>query len=167
MVVHSLEQIFRKLNEAGARYLVAGGLAVVAHGYVRFTNDVDLVLDLEEGNCRRAIQALASLGYKPLVPVELEEFASARSRRRWAEEKGAKVFQLFSDEHPQTRIDLFLESPFDFEEAFERCHWQEAARGIRVPFVGLEELIGMKRRAGRPQDLLDVDKLERLRDQMS
>ncbi len=53
MVASSLERIFRALAEAGVRYLVAGGLAVVAHGYVRFTNAVELVLDLEEANCRR------------------------------------------------------------------------------------------------------------------
>ena len=167
MVTRSLEQIFRTLNEAGARYLVAGGLAVVAHGFVRFTNDVDIVLDLEEDNCLRALPALGKLGYRPLVPVGIEEFASAESRRSWAKEKGAKVFHLFSDDHPQTRIDLFLESPFDFDEAYERCHWQEAGEGVRVPFVGLDELIAMKSQAGRPQDRIDVEKLEQLRDQSS
>ena len=45
MVVRSLEVIFLALNNAGVRYLVAGGLAVVAHGFVRFTNDVDLIVD--------------------------------------------------------------------------------------------------------------------------
>ncbi len=156
----SLEQIFRAL--AGVRYLVAGGLAVVAHGFVRFTNDVDLVLDLEEENCRRALEALGGLGYRPLVPVALEEFARAERRAAWAREKGAKVFQLLSDEHPRNRIDLFLEAPFDFDAAYAGATWQELG-GIRIPFVGLDELLEMKRRAGRRQDLLDVEELERLR----
>jgi len=43
----SVEAIVDALNAAGVRYLIAGGLAVVAHGYVRFTADVDLILDLE------------------------------------------------------------------------------------------------------------------------
>lgn len=165
MVARSVEQIFRSLNDAGARYLVAGGLAVVAHGFVRFTNDVDIVLDLAESNCRAALGALARLGYRPLVPVSLGEFADAAKRRAWARDKGARVFQLFSDAHPATRIDLFLEAPFDFDEVYSRRSRQTVEPDLEVPFVGLEDLIDMKRRAGRPQDLADADKLEQLRGQ--
>jgi hypothetical protein len=43
----SVETIMEALNHAGVRYLVVGGLAVVAHGVVRFTADIDLVLDPE------------------------------------------------------------------------------------------------------------------------
>ncbi len=45
MTSSSVQAIIQALNEAGVRYLVVGGLAVVAHGHVRFTADVDLVLD--------------------------------------------------------------------------------------------------------------------------
>jgi len=47
MTIRSLETIVRALDGARVRYLIVGGLAVVAHGYVRFTADVDLVLDPE------------------------------------------------------------------------------------------------------------------------
>ena len=43
------------------RYLVAGGLAVNVHGYLRFTKDVDLVVQLESDNIRRALAALGTL----------------------------------------------------------------------------------------------------------
>ncbi len=42
MKLASLEAIVRALNEGSVRYLIAGGLAVNAHGYVRLTQDVDL-----------------------------------------------------------------------------------------------------------------------------
>jgi hypothetical protein len=57
MTTEGVTAIFRALAEARVRYLVVGGLAVVAHGYVRFTADVDLVLDLESGNVERARRA--------------------------------------------------------------------------------------------------------------
>lgn len=44
MKLISFEAIVRTLNEAGIRYLVAGGLAVSAHGYLRFTKDADFVI---------------------------------------------------------------------------------------------------------------------------
>ena len=58
----SVEEIVRVLNAASVRYLIAGGLAVVAHGYLRFTADVELFLDLDEDNTRRALAVLAGLG---------------------------------------------------------------------------------------------------------
>ena len=80
MEVRSIEAVIRALNDAGVRYLIAGGVAVVAHGYVRFTADLDLILDLSEDNLRRAVPALASLGYRPLVPVAFEAFIDADTR---------------------------------------------------------------------------------------
>jgi predicted nucleotidyltransferase len=163
MEVRSVEAVFRALNEADARYLVAGGLAVVAHGYLRTTQDLDLYVELEQENALRAIRALEALGYRPMVPVAIEKFADPERRRAWAREKDAKVFQLFSDEHRTARVDLFLEAPLEFDRALERARWEEIAPGLEVPFVGLEDLIAMKRAAGRPQDLADVDRLEELR----
>lgn len=68
MKLASLEAIVRALNEGNVRYLIAGGLAVNAHGYVRFTQDVDLVIALDSANIVRAFEMLAKLGYRPAVP---------------------------------------------------------------------------------------------------
>ena len=57
------------LEEQGVRYLVTGGLAVNAHGYLRFTKDVDLVIHLVPESIVAAFRALASLGYRPMVPI--------------------------------------------------------------------------------------------------
>lgn len=153
----------RALNDAGVRYLIAGGLAVAAHGFVRLTMDVALVLDLEDGNLRRALAAFASLGYRPRAPVPLEQFADGATRARWIAEKGLTVFSLRSAEHAATEIDLFVEPPFDFARAHDRCARFEIAPGLTASFVGLDDLVAMKRGAGRPQDLLFIEKLEGLR----
>ena len=159
----SVEAIVRALNEAEARYLVVGGLAVVAHGFVRFTADIDLVLDPEPAALKRAVHALAGLGYRPRAPVELAEFADPKNRRQWAEEKGLTVFSLFSDRHQATEVDLFLESPFDFDRAYARAERFDVAAGVQGTFVGIRDLIEIKRKAGRPQDLQDIESLESLR----
>ena len=57
MKLASLEAIVRVLNDAHARYLVVGGLAVAAHGYGRATFDIDLVIQLQPDNVRRAMGA--------------------------------------------------------------------------------------------------------------
>lgn len=153
----------RALNEAGVRYLIAGGLAVVAHGYVRLTMAVNLAIDLEVDNLRRALAAFASLGNRPRAPVPLEQFTDGATRTRWIAEKGLMVFSLRSPEHAATEIDLFVEPPFDFAGAHDRCARFEVTPGLTASFVGLDDLVAMKRGAGRPQDLLDIEKLEGLR----
>ena len=66
----SVIAIVAALNENQVRYLIVGGLAVVAHGYVRFTADVDLLLSVETENLKRAVAALKLLGYRPRAPVD-------------------------------------------------------------------------------------------------
>jgi hypothetical protein len=81
MKLASLEAIVRTLNEGGVRYLIAGGLAVNAHGYARLTQDVDLVIALDAANVVRAFERLAKLGYRPLVPITAEQFADSENKR--------------------------------------------------------------------------------------
>jgi len=159
MKLADVEAILRALNEANARYLIVGGLAVVAHGYVRFTADVDIVLNLERENVLRAMEALDAIGYRPLVPVKGVQFADEALRRRWIEEKNMLVFQVMDLNRPDTRLDIFVEEPFSFADEYIRAKWDEIA-GVRAPFLCYDELIRLKRASGRPKDLADVDELE-------
>ena len=68
MEVHSIETIVRALNEAGVQYLIVGGVAVNAHGFVRLTRDVDLVLRLERENAVRGLNALLRAGWRLAIP---------------------------------------------------------------------------------------------------
>ena len=156
----SVEALVRGLNDGGVRYLIVGGLAVAAHGVLRFTVDVDIVLDFDPQNLRRATKALGALGYRPRAPVPLEQFCDEAARQSWVREKGLTVFSLFSPEHGATEVDLFVEPPFDFDAAYARATRIDIASGVSATFVGRDDLIQMKRLAGRQQDLEDVRRLE-------
>lgn len=158
----SVEAIIRALNGSDVRYLVVGGLAVVAHGHARFTGDVDLVLDLDPDNALRAVEALAALDYRPRAPVPIREFAEAARRREWIVSKGLTVFSLSSPAHPATEVDLFVEDPFDFAAVHDRSVRLEVAPGLIGTFISRPDLITMKRGAGRPLDLEDARILESL-----
>ena len=75
MKVASFEAIVRALNDAGVPFIVVGGIAVNTHGYGRVTFDVDLVINFEPEQIRRAFSALAAIGYVPSVPIAAEQFA--------------------------------------------------------------------------------------------
>ncbi|MBI4524492.1 MAG: hypothetical protein HY695_11860 [Deltaproteobacteria bacterium] len=135
MKLASLEVILGALKRHDARYLIAGGLAVAAHGYGRLTIDVDLVVQLETANVLRALEALGSLGYRPVAPVPVEQFADPAIREAWIREKNRVVFGLHNPQHPDTPIDIFATEPFDFEEEFERALVGELAPGLEARFV--------------------------------
>ncbi|MBI3918432.1 MAG: hypothetical protein HY322_15665 [Betaproteobacteria bacterium] len=164
MKLASFEAIARALKDASVRYLVAGGLAVNAHGYLRFTKDVDFVVQLLPDNIERAFGALSALGYKPVVPITAVQFANAQQRETWIRDKGMQVLQFWSDGHRETPIDMFVLEPFDFDEEYARALVKPLGR-IAVRFVTIPTLIEMKETAGRPQDKLDIEYLRmRLKD---
>ena len=155
----SFEAIVRALDGAGVRYLVAGGLAVNAHGYLRFTKDADLVIQLVPDNIRRAFAALGGLGYRPMVPVTVEQFADQATREGWARDRGMQVLQLWSDRHRETPIDIFTQEPFPFDEEYARALIKPLYGKIAVRFVTIPTLIRMKKTAGREQDRIDIEHL--------
>ncbi|HET7224324.1 MAG TPA: DUF6036 family nucleotidyltransferase [Candidatus Eisenbacteria bacterium] len=163
MTARSVVDIVRALNATSERYLIAGGLAVVAHGYVRLTLDVDLMLDLASPGLSKVVQALEDLGYEPkIVPVRLTALLDPVQRASWVRDKGAVVLNLRSTEHVQTGIDVFLDPPLDFDPCWSRMVKIEVEPGMRAPFVSREDLLEMKRKAGRPRDLEDIRALEDL-----
>lgn len=159
MKLDSFEAVAAALNEARVRYLVAGGLAVNAHGYLRFTADIDLVVALERENIVALFDALASLGYRPTVPIRAEELADPALRGRWFEEKGMRVLNFFSDSHRVTSVDVFVYEPFDFEEEYSSAFEGEIRPGLVTRFVSIPTLIRMKEEAGRPRDADDIQHL--------
>ena len=162
MKVASVEAILRALNAADARYLIVGGLAVAAHGYGRLTFDVDLVVELQPANLRRALDALAVLGYQPVLPVKGDDFCDATTRETWIREKHMVVFQLHSEQHRETRIDLFVTEPFDFQAEYAGARIWELLPGLPARFVRVETLIRMKELAAREKDLEDIRQLRLL-----
>lgn len=163
MMLGSFDLLVRALNDAGVRYLVAGGLAVNAHGYLRFTRDIDLVLQLAPDNILSAFAALETLGYKPLVPVRAGEFADAATRGQWIRDKGMTVLNFWSESHRDTPIDVFVTEPFPFDEEYARALVKPLG-SIPVRFVSIPSLIRMKEIAGRQQDRIDIEYLRKLAD---
>lgn len=155
------DDVFRALDDAGVRYVVVGGVAVVLRGHARLTVDVDLVLDLAHDNALRAVDALLGCGLMPRLPVDAHEFADEATRRDWIENRNLMVFSFFDPTDQLRVIDVFAESPLPFEELFADAESIQLEDG-RVRVASVRHLIQMKRAAGRPKDLEDIAALERL-----
>ena len=163
MEVRSVETIVRTLNAAQVQYLIVGGLAVSAHGFIRLTRDVDIVLRLEPANAERGLTALLQAGWQMAIPEKPAAFADAATRERWRTEKNMIVLKLWSDVHRRTPIDIFIYEPFDFAAEWAQAEHLEIFPGVSAPVVSLATLLEMKRIANRPQDLEDIKELNRAR----
>ena len=135
---------------------------MIAHGYVRYTNDVDLVVAFEPNNMARAMTALKKLGYVPKIPVVPLEFADPVKRQEWIEQKGMVVFQLVNERFRREPIDVFVFEPFDIEQACARSEWREFGPTLKIRVIDLEQLLAMKRLANRERDRLDIEQLTKL-----
>lgn len=155
------EDIFRTLNRRRVKYVVVGGVAVVLHGIVRLTVDLDLMIDLEKKNAERFIEALSSLGYVPKAPVNPADYADSEKRESWRTKKNMIVFSFYNSKKPFEEVDVFIYNPIDFDEAYQKRKIYKV-EGIPIPVASLDDLKTLKRISGRKQDTADIEALELL-----
>lgn len=155
------EDVFRKLEEEGVRFVVVGGVALVLHGVVRLTVDLDLMVEMSRENLTGFITAMQTLGYRPKPPVKAEEFIDPAKRKRWKEEKGMQVFSFFHPKEAGKLIDVFVDEPINYDEV-ERDKKIIKAGDLQIPVVSIDHLKRLKQISGRPQDLADIDALEEM-----
>ncbi len=156
----NLREIFKALADAEVEYVVVGGLAVIMHGHLRATRDLDLVIGLHPDNCAKAMDAFSGIGLRPRLPVTLADFADPATREDWAQNRNMLVFQLWDPAKPERSVDVFLREPLDFRAMLSEAVIKDLD-GVPVRVASIRHLILLKQAAGRP---LDMDDIEALRD---
>lgn len=155
-------EVFKALNKARVKYVVAGGLAVVLHGYMRLTEDLDLVVFLEEGNLEKLFETLKRIGYIPKVPVTKEQFKSKKEREKWKKEKGMIVFSFVQKDPPFNLIDIFVDEPIRFDLIYKN-KVRVRVDNFSIPLISIAHLIKLKEKASRPVDLEDISQLNEIK----
>ena len=154
--------VFKALNKARVKYVVAGGVAVVLHGYMRVTGDLDLIVLLEQKNLEKFYDTLAKIGYIPKRPVTKEQFSDAKMREQWKKDKGMIVFSFCHKKPPYQLIDMFVDEPIPFTEIYKQ-KTNVKAYGTAIPIIGIDHLVKLKRNAGRGKDLDDIVQLNAIK----
>ena len=157
------ENVFKVLNRARIKYAVAGGVAVVLHGFPRYTGDLDLMVYLEEKNLGRFFDVLGKAGFLPKVPVKKEEFQDKSMRERWKKEKNMIVFSFQNRQPPFRLIDMFVEEPLRFSDVEQKA-LRVKYGSVKVPIMAIEHLIKLKKIAGRGKDLEDIVQLRAIQE---
>lgn len=155
------EELLSSLTKADVRFVVVGGLAVVIQGHARLTADIDLVIDLESSNVRRAVEALTARGLRPLLPVDPLDFADDARRQEWIDNRNLEVFSMRDERNPLITVDLFAREPLPFKDLWARAD-TIVLGGEPVRVASIPDLIRMKQVVARPQDLADIEQLEQI-----
>ena len=152
--------LFKSLNTHNIDYLLIGGLAVNLHGVPRMTMDVDLVIALDANNIAKLAHSARELGLYPNIPVKLEDLADAAKRNALFTEKNLIALSLISNTPASPTVDIIVHHPLDFKQAFANKVARDIA-GTPVHLASIEDMITLKKAAGRKQDLSDISHLER------
>ncbi len=153
-----IEDILKALEKEKIDYAVIGGVAVVLYGYIRFTKDIDLLIDFSEDNVRRFIKVLASLNFQPGVPIDPMDMTKAEKRQEWMKEKNVKVLTFYNPESQLLQIDVLITKNLgDLKKIRKKID------DFEISIVDYDELLKMKKETARPTDLIDIQKLEELR----
>ncbi len=146
----SFEKLLALLASSGVRFIVVGGVAVAIQGYVRLTEDVDLLIENTTENIDRLLKVLIGYG---------EGFARQLSSADFAEEEGAI---RIVEETEQMQIDIFtLMSGRRFTEVLRDADRFEVS-GHRIEVASKRSLIEWKERSPRDKDRLDAGALRQL-----
>ncbi len=139
------EELLSALSNERVEFLIVGAYAVMAVTEPRYTKDLDVWIRPSRTNARRVYRALEAFG-APLSNLSLRDL-----------EREGIIFQIGVE---PVRIDLLTQvDGLDFSKAFERATKGKYGK-VEVAFLSIADLIKNKKRVGRPQDLLDVAKLE-------
>ena len=143
-IYQELRSMVTALNSKGLDYALCGGLALAVHAEPRATKDIDLLIHPDDLDPFRVL--LRALDYK--FEALTMTFSSGLEVRRISKIEQAEVFTL----------DLVLVNDL-LRETWEtrvRVEWAEQHLWV----VSRDGLIAMKRLAGRPQDLVDIQRLQ-------
>lgn len=143
----TFESLLVKLSRAGVDYLVAGGVAVCLNGFVRTTDDIDILIEASRANVERLLAVLATFGQGFARELSPEDFQLGEGAVRLNEDFTLDIFTVMRS---RTFADL-----------------STTARSLNIDDVAIrylapESLIELKSTSSREKDRLDVAALRQI-----
>lgn len=141
-------RILEDLNDAGVRYVLIGGIALIRHGVVRATRDIDAVFDPDPDNVER-------------IRTLVDRWGATRPDGSPIPKGGIAGGRTIHLSTPHGELDLLSEvaAALPFSDLLQRAETRRVD-GVEAPICSLADLVAMKRTVGRERDLVDLADLE-------
>ncbi len=145
-IPRDFREFIQLLNDNEVEYLIIGGYAVAYYGYVRYTCDIDFFIAIGKENAEKMVLVFEQFGFKPdeLTP---ELFL-----------KNGQVLRIGVE---PMRLEVLNEiSGVDFKTCYTNKEVLNVD-GLKLNFIGINELIKNKKSTERSKDKLDVIELQK------
>ncbi len=155
MMEPSFEKLLVLLADAGVDFVLVGGLAVTLQGYVRFTEDVDILIDSKPANVARLLEVLSRYGEGFAKELSLEDFTDEEGAIRIVEEVEQCQIDVFTVMSGRTYLEVASDAD-DFP-----------IQGRKIQYASKKSLIDWKSKSVREKDKLDAMALRELQENPS
>lgn len=150
-----LKSLIKALKKHKVRYAVVGGYAVALHGVVRGTVNIDLVIALNRRSFQQADKAMRSIGLLPRLPVEPDEVFSFREE--YIQNRNMIAWTFVNSDNPLEMVDILItEDASDIKTVTKKVY------DFSLKLAAIPDLIAIKKKAGRRQDIEDIKALKKL-----
>ncbi|MDD5195302.1 MAG: hypothetical protein PHQ96_06505 [Candidatus Omnitrophica bacterium] len=156
------EEVFRQFQKKEVKYLLVGGMAFNLLGGNRNTLDMDILVEMSDGNLRKIVAILKKLGYHVKQPVNPMDVAVRKIREDWIRNKNMKAFNFYNDDSSYQEVDIIIDSPIQFNKAIKKA-LQFKIRDVNITVISPADFIKMKKCAGRDKDVQDIQDLQFIR----
>ena len=143
-----LEKLLADLVAAEVQFLVVGGIACALNGFVRTTEDLDILIDRQPANVQSMLEVLATFGDGYARELRVEDFGDEEGAVRLIEDFPVDIFTRIGGRHYADLI------------AHRRVH----DGSVAIPYLSAEGLIELKSKSSRPRDRIDVESLRPIAD---
>jgi predicted nucleotidyltransferase len=150
-----LQDVIRSLEKHNIKYALVGGYAVALHGAIRGTVDIDIVIALTKTSLEGAESALSEIGLQSRLPVTATDVY--RFRKEYIENRNLAAWSFINPDNPIEVVDIIITEDVKNLKTVIR-----EAFGMKIKVVAIPDLIAMKIKSGRRQDMEDIKALEKL-----
>lgn len=155
------EEILSKFQNQKVKYVIVGGVAFNLLGGSRNTFDLDIVVELTDSNLNKILRILKKEGYAIKIPVDPMGITNKSIRNKWIKNKNLKALNFYKT-GGAGEIDLLIEPVMPYQKV------KKDKRSIKIPplnlpVISIDNLIKMKKIAGRPIDKLDISILRKIK----
>ncbi len=151
-----IERVIKSLNQHKVQYALVGGYAVALHGAVRGTVDIDVVVALNLRSFRQTENALNNIGLKSRLPVAADEVFNFREE--YINNRNLIAWSFTNPDNPLEIVDIIIT-----EDVKQIKSITKTFNGSKIKIAAIDELIKMKKKSGRKQDIEDINALEKLK----
>lgn len=150
-----IKNLCNQLKSKNIEFAIVGGVAVILHGVSRGTMDVDMVIKWQKNQLDNTIETFKELGLVSRLPITSEQVFN--SRDELIQQKNLIAWNFYNPNNITEQVDLLI----NYDLLTEQIDFVQA-NNCSIPILKIKDLIEMKEKCGRPQDVEDVKGLKEI-----